>query len=279
MNAPLLAFVHIEKTAGTTLIYLLRSNYLFRYLDVRPLSSSSQRVFTAADLAKYLKLNPFLRCIGGHAVKPHSDLENLAPGIRYITLLRDPVKRYLSQYRYWNRIRHKGWDFERFLRQAPAKNMQTCKLAGGPDLELAKLTLSERFFFIGLVERFDEFLVMLSEKLRPEAFNPVYRRRNVGNTDRQLEDDLQERYADDILANNMLDLELYRFVEQELLPRARHNHGPGLVAQVEELARIRAGARALDNRLLLDGLSRKLYYEPATSLMRRLNGLPAKGSY
>ncbi|MBA3562413.1 MAG: sulfotransferase family 2 domain-containing protein [Gammaproteobacteria bacterium] len=279
MNTQLLAFVHIEKAAGTTLIYLLRHNYLFRYLDVRPFSSSSQRVFTAADLARCLKLNPFLRSIGGHAVKPHSDLEILAPGIRYITLLRDPVERYLSQFRYWNRVFGKGWDFERFLRQVPSQNFQTRKLAGSPDLELAKDMLAERFFLVGLAEKFDEFLVMLTEKLRPEVFNPVYLGRNVGSADRHIVAELKERHADRILANNALDLELYRFVEQELLPQARNEHGAALAAQVEELARRRAGARALDIRLLLDGLSRKLYYEPVTSLLRWLNGLPVKGSY
>jgi len=280
MKHPLLAFVHVEKAAGTTLIYLLRRNYLLRYLDVRPLHAGSDGLFTAEDLRTCLRLNPFLQCIGGHAVKPFGDLDEVCPDVRYVTLLRDPVQRYLSQYRYWISTLGKGWTFERFLDHKPSHNFQTRKLAGSDDVEVAKRMLAERFFLTGVAERFDEFLVMLQAKLRPAPFDPTYTRRNVaasdadGGTSKHL-----ARHEERIRANNACDLELYRYVVEELLPGYRAQHGNDLAAEVERLQARHGNDERIGGRLLFDAVCRKAYYEPTTGLLRRLQGLPMKGSY
>jgi hypothetical protein len=275
---PLLAFVHIEKAAGTTLLYLLRRNYLLRYLDVRPLRRASTEWFTAADLRSCLRLNPWLRCIGGHAVRPCADLETIAPDIRYVTLLREPVARYLSQYAYWVRSLRKDWSFERFLDHEPSHDFQTKKLVGSGSLADAKAVLAERFFLVGVAEQFDEFLVELCRKLRPQPFDPRYRRRNVGTGD-DARAERFERYFDRIRANNARDLELYAYVSGTLLARQRSNLGGELAAAVAELRRSNASGEPGRARLLLDGMCRKLYYEPVTGLLRRLRGMPMKGSY
>jgi hypothetical protein len=280
MKRTLLAFVHIEKAAGTTLIYLLRRNYLMQYLDVRPLHARSNGMFTAEDLRTCLRINPFLRCIGGHAVKPFADLERIVADIRYVTLLRDPVQRYLSQYRYWTTALRMNWTFERFLDHEPSHNFQTRKLAGSDDVAEAKRILAERLFVAGVAERFDEFLVTLQGRLRPSEFDATYVRRNVASIDsRSPASEHLERYSDRIRSNNALDLELYRHVVEERLPRQRSEYGTGFEAALQRLRTANAGHDRLDPRLLLDAVCRKAYYEPVTGILRRLRGMPMSGSY
>jgi hypothetical protein len=276
---PLLAFVHIEKAAGTTLIYLLRRNFALRYLDVRPLHSRSEGIFCAEDLLTCLQINPFLLSVGGHAVKPFSDLETVAPNIRYVTLLRDPVRRYLSQYHYWITVLKKEWTFEEFLDHEPSHDFQTRKLVGSSDVAAAKRVLAERFFLVGIAELFDEFLVELAQKLQPRRFDPRHRRRNVASERTQQAPDLFERFDARIRANNAGDIELYQHVVDVVLPRQRHLYEGDFGAALTALRGTGEIRERIGVRLLLDGLCRKVYYEPLTGILRRLGGLPMKGSY
>lgn len=283
----MLAFVHIEKAAGTTLLYLLRRNLLGRYLDVRPLRKREPAgVFTADDLRLVLRINPWLRAIGGHAVQPAPAL-CAAHGprrLRFVTVLRNPVDRYLSQFRYWNRVMGKGWTFERFLDHEPSWDMQTRKLAGGKrDADAALACLRDRFALVGTVEALDEFLLCLAAAM-PGRFDPHYRRRNAGDDDRAEADRLLQRHGDAIVARNAADQVLYTAVTTGLLPRQRAAY-PGDLDT--DLARFRA-AQASDApvaeaartaALWTDGLLRKAWYEPVTGWLRRRHGLPARGSY
>ena len=277
---PLLAFVHIEKAAGTTLLYLLRRNYLFRYLDVRPLRAEGDGVFNAEDLCACLRINPFLRCIGGHAVRPFSDLEVVAPDIRYVTLLREPVQRYLSQYRYWVRELGKDWSLEQFLEHEPSQDFQTRKIAGSRSVASAIRILQDRFFLVGVAEQFDEFLIELRHKLLPDRFAAHYSRRNVASEGRDvLNAALIEQHAERIRAANRGDLELYRYVLDELIPRQRAAYSGDFAAELAEFRRSNERVDGLGARLLADALCRKLYYEPITGMIRLRHGLPMRGSY
>ncbi len=111
----LLAFVHMEKSAGTSFIHILRRNFLFRYLDVRPFWPESDGVFTARDLRASKRLLPDLRCIAGHAVKPYADLSSAHECVLYVTVLRNPVRRYISQYQHWRERMRRKVEFKEFL--------------------------------------------------------------------------------------------------------------------------------------------------------------------
>src|SRR5688572_9379809 len=169
-----IAFVHIEKAAGTTFIHILRRNFFLRYLDVRPYSPISNGIFTARDLELSLRVNPCLYAFGGHAVRPLGDLCVDFPNIRFVTILRDPVRRYISQYLYGNAVLKLNLTFDQFLSDERTHNFQVRKIAGQADLALAKRVLDERFLTVGLLEKFDQFLSRLSARLHPELFNCVY---------------------------------------------------------------------------------------------------------
>lgn len=282
-NREFLSFVHIEKAAGTTLIHLLRGNFFMRYCDVKPFSKASNRVFSSDDLKKIKRFNPALRCIGGHAVKPFSDLRKVFPQVRYFTLLRDPIRRYLSQYQYWLERLEKKLSFQSFLDVEGSFNLQTKKIAGTDNLDLAKETLSKDFFLVGTVEAFDEFLILFRNKLKPFEFSPYYEVKNVGNNKSPIKKSLPEifvKYKDEIIKRNQLDIELYEYVKTVLLPKEKVIYGPNFDDDLNLFKNSNNGY-SLKNQIFLDldYVIRKCYYELIFGIIRKKNGLPPKGSY
>lgn len=275
----LLAFVHIEKAAGTTLVHILRRNFFGRYMDVRPLTRSADAAFTANDLRLSFRVNPFLGCIAGHSLKPDYDLDIIAPQIRYITLLRDPVDRYISQFRYWNRYLGKNQNFEQFFKHAPAWNVQTRKIDRNGNIEQAKKRLEENFFQVGLVEDFDEFLVLLKAKIASKHFDIRYQSHNTAGSDNTEREQLLQKYGDDIRRANSDDIALYNWVKNDLLPRQRLEYGDSLDADIMMAEADNKRLRPRKFKSYMDYAMRKLYIEPVSGLIRCAHGLPSKGSY
>ncbi len=90
---PPLAFVHIPKTAGTSITNVLRNIYGVQACPAT--TTLDYRKLDSAALGAY-------RFFSGHAYR--RDYERLPAGISYFTVLRDPVARTLSTYRYYRQI-------------------------------------------------------------------------------------------------------------------------------------------------------------------------------
>jgi len=265
-----LAFVHIEKAAGTTFIHILRRNFLCRYLDVRPLSQSSNGIFSAKDLRASLKVNPFIQSFGGHSVRPIGDLYDAYPGTRFLTILRDPIRRYISQFLYGNAVLKLNNTFEKFLADESTHDFQTRKIAGSSSIETAKALLAKNFLAVGIVEQFDNFLTVLASRLQPRPFDTWHEARNVG-VYASAEVELFARYETVIRSVNQADIELYEHVRDNCRAQSR---APNVEVPDVRTSRLRRLSRSY-----LDGALRKLYYEPVTGAIRKVRGLPMKGSY
>ena len=289
----LLAFVHIEKAAGTSLYYILRRNFFLRHLEVRPFVQESDMVFRASDLKRSLWLNPFLRSIGGHSVKAFSDLETVVNDINYITLLREPRRRYVSHYFYRMTMTKTHMDFRTFLEDTEQSNFQTTSLSNGnfrsigsaryADLERAKRLLLENFLLVGVVEEFDEFLVQLRRLIRPGRFDIRYSRQNVSRAEnrigRETPLDILTKYSDEISVRNQLDLELYDYVFTCLLPRQRAEYGSSLHEDVKAFQETIRNSKPGMLKLYLDYAFLHCYYNPLIGIQRVCNGLPYSGTY
>jgi hypothetical protein len=175
------AFVHIDKTAGTTLNNILRRSLGTRHCDIRlPIAKrrddgrDHRGVVEAADLRRVRRLYRNLRGIAGHNVKAFADLASECPQIQFFTVLRDPVSRFRSHF--LNRSgRYAREDFERWTDSPWVQNWQTRMIAGEPSAEKAIDLLESRFGFVGLTEKFDESLVLLGHWLREPGFQAEYR--------------------------------------------------------------------------------------------------------
>lgn len=277
----LLAFVHIEKAAGTTLMHILRTNFFMSYSDVRPLSAASCHVFSSRDLQKIFIMSPGLKCIAGHSIRPFSDLTSIVPNVRYITLLRDPVQRYISQYQYWVENMGKKLSFDEFIGIREISNFQTRKIAGSEDVELAKDILANKFFLVGFVEEFDAFLMLLKHKLKPFDFRPGYQRQNVGARNSMLSKFVKSHsryHMDDILKANCLDIELYEFVKKNIWLKEKKEYGLSFDSDLKAFKAVNKGYSYPILRYI-DYLVRKCYYIPITNIIRKRNGLSSWGSY
>jgi hypothetical protein len=246
-------------------------------MDVRPFSTGSSGLFTVEDYRTALKVNPLLNAIGGHSVVPYNGLEAASPDIRYITLLRDPVQRYVSQYRHWVEKKHLNISIQEFLEHEEIWNFQTRKLAGTNDLETAKRCLEGKFATVGIVENFDEFLVLFQGSFGNLVSDIRYTVQNTAS-DRSATEDLLLKWGDDIRKRNELDIALYDFVQQSLLPRQRDQYGSDFMPNLQAFKQTNCNGPMMTKRYI-DYLYRKLYIEPATGLLRLSGGLPYKGSY
>uniref|UniRef100_UPI0035697D39 sulfotransferase family 2 domain-containing protein n=1 Tax=Pontiella sp. TaxID=2837462 RepID=UPI0035697D39 len=158
---PIIAFAHIPKTAGTTLISILRRSYGWRHFD-RP---GFYRPLTADDLKQIRKVYRGLASIAGHTIQPHTDLHEQHP-IRYYTFLRDPAKRLVSEFKFYLRRSAYDGNVHENLEASwntwlPTRSNYQCRyLSNEESAEKALEIIQDRIPFIGLLERFDESLLL-----------------------------------------------------------------------------------------------------------------------
>jgi hypothetical protein len=273
LRGRLLVFVHIPKTAGSTLRAVLGANE--PGARSRPLGN----VFKGGGgLSKALieRLRdghgPDLR--GVQLVRGHFPLgirEYLPkhlPKERQLvcfTFLREPTDRTLSHY--FQVCREHAGDGPRKLglAQLPAEatledtiaggylhdNVQTRMLSGLPEpfgevddamLELAKHNLREGLAFFGLTERFDESLVLARERLGLRSI--LYRTSGRVNAARPRGDEVPEELRRTAERCNQYDIELYRHA-QELFDAAPERQQPEFEIELAAL-RVAKGDRETD---------------------------------
>lgn len=278
----LLAFVHLHKAAGTTLIHLLRRNFFLRHMDVRPFRKESGGVFRARDLRTCLRLNPFLRCIAGHSVRAWSDLESLVPNVRYITILRDPIDRFVSHFLYRQDVHAATTSFQEAMDREKEHNLQTRYIAGSDDLDEAKRMLDRRFLLAGVSQEFDTFLLLLSRKLGLAPSDVWYVSQNVasrrGTDRRDMARRLIEENHDALVAMHRVDLQLHEYVKAEVLPREVALYGPDFHRHLQEF-RSRDRTPHLGVKPYVDYVVRKCYYDPLIGLIRVGHGKTFRGSF
>lgn len=266
---PLLVFVHINKTAGTTLRYILRSSYGARHCDVEPWHGAwSDPPFSSDDLRRVRKLYPRLASIAGHRVTGWVDLEEPGTDIRYLTFLREPVALCASRFQYQLEYRKKrGLVFDEWIENDWVRDAQTQRLGGTTDAADAIDAIERKQIFVGLTERFDESIVML-QHLRAPDLDIRYAPRNVARGS-----DVAKRLLTDPRTREMLveanraDLELYRHVVEEVFPAQEAAFGPSLDDRVTAFRERRdAGYRRVN--LAMYGLKQRVVLKPTLRLYR-----------
>ena len=276
-SSNMLAFCHIEKAAGTTLIHILRRVFFLQYAAVRPMYSTSGHSFTARDLRMMKRCQPFLKAVGGHAVVPHVDLAESGREIQFITQLRNPVDRTISQYRYWISAMKKSTTPKEFLDDPTTRNFQTKKIAGCEDLSAAKRIIRDRFLLAGTVDTFDEFLVLLANRLGMPLELFTYQKQNVAQ--RTKSPTIPDDFFGHLERTNQMDYELFRWVGSELFNTYLAEYDGDFSS---DLMRFRILLRAPPARRAvrtIDSIYRNVYIKPLTGIIRLGNGLPYKGSY
>jgi hypothetical protein len=212
-------FLHVPKTAGTTLNRLIEWEYpLFEIYSIDP-------VFFRWSASHLWRLPPRrlkkIRMFKGHML---FGLHQILPQpATYITVLRDPIDRVISAFYfmrsyklhplYW-KFKSENWSLEDFVRRMPRESVQ-CKIIAGAQYEKpctaeicerAKENLVRHFSVVGLSERFEESLALI--KLRFGWKLKRYSSFNVTRT-RPKKADVPQSTLDLIEEKNAFDVSLY----------------------------------------------------------------------
>jgi len=265
----MLVFIHINKTAGRTVRYILRSSFGFRHCDVEPWQDEwSDQPFSTDDLLRLRKIYPNLESIAGHRVTGYAELKESGTKFNYFTFMRDPLKTCASRFQYNVQFRKKkDLVFEEWIQQDWTRNQQTKRIAGEADVNEAIRVIQDKKIFIGLTERFDESMLLIKELL-DNRLNISYRRINVARSNTLAQSLLSNESSRQILLEaNRTDLELYDYVKHEILPTFQREYGPSLAADVNEYQRNREN-KFNTLRLELSRIKQYLLYKPLLFLYR-----------
>ena len=239
----LMIFLHIPKTAGTTLSRIIRiktglwpmGNLLnhsltFGHYQINPIEKRLEYIESLPE-----KQQRRIKLFQGHfGFGVHHQLPK--PNF-YVTILRDPIERVISSYYQLRRGRpedalakdmsfeefvNSGADFGRFL----VDNGQVRSIIGtdgnpdgspfdslGPEhLEKAKQNIAKHFAFVGLSERFDESALLLKQILGWKHCH--YASANIAPNRKKLEE-FPSHVIDRVRELNQLDIALYDHVAQQ----------------------------------------------------------------
>jgi hypothetical protein len=240
-----LFFVHIEKCAGTSLHRMLHNGYK-GYCPLSPDFRDGQ-YFTAGQLAKLVRVYPWLQGVGGHRVRCYVNYRDAATGRQpfYFTFLRDLVSRYLSYFNYQNNVNRKGWDLDGYLDFDRFQDFQTFRIAGVRDLDAARHNLRDVMAFVGLMEEHDRCLLLMRSRLAQTKLDFRYEKANIGahhGASVKFED-LTKSQKDRVLDRNRFDIELYEFAKTELVPRYIEDYVGDLEADLRQFRESLEGFR------------------------------------
>jgi len=223
--------------------WILQRNFGTRLFETRGFSRRSD--LTGRDLSHVLWLYRHLECIAGEQLSPASDLYETHPYVRFFTFVREPISRCVSNFQ-WRlncmvKYDHPGvpkrwlpakWlephDLKGFFREWIAlhqRNLQTQRIAGCQDADRAIEILQQRVGFVGLVEEFNDSLLMWREWTGKSGLRIAYRPLNVSAEGKFRQPKvLRQMMAEDpevarlVTAANAEDQRLYTYVRNELFP-------------------------------------------------------------
>jgi hypothetical protein len=257
---PAVIFLHIPKTAGTTLLEILDR-------QIPPKAIFSIGAIAQESIAQFEALpeeeRNRIRLLRGHM---GFGLHEFLPGpAHYFTLLRDPVARVISHYNFirrtpdhylYDRVVEGNLSLYDLLQEnyALMLNDAQVRLISGvwgyapfgevtPEmLETAKQNLAQFFPVVGLTEQFDKTVMLLKETFNwPAAI--TYHRRNVSR-DGKTADALPAQTIELIRHVNRQDQALYEF-GRKLFREQCARRGPGFNLRVRNFQRINKYGRPL----------------------------------
>jgi len=229
-----LIFLHIPKTAGSTFHMILNKRY--KPHEIKNLFGSR---YSEPEIKSFIEApvetKKNIRLLKGHM--PYGMHNYLPDESKYISVLRNPVERVISQYYYikkntynplHNQVEKDGMSISEFVSSGISVGMNNghCRFLNGDLdeykfnqcddilLDQVKENIRKNFIWLGLTERFDESVLVLSKLLGWKS-PPYYIRENVSKN-RKSRDSISKEEISIIEEYNSLDMNLYSFANEML---------------------------------------------------------------
>jgi hypothetical protein len=255
MTKETVIFLHVPRTAGTTLHRIIDRQYDKRADCWIGRDIPDVRAFRQMNAVRRAEI----RMLRGHI--PFGVHECIPGSAIYFTVLREPVERVISFYYFVRRepkhyahraLLVKGMTLRRYVESRMTLmtgNFATYMISGTwghtphepcteKTLALAKRNIAEHFAVVGLTERFDETLLLLRRRFGWRTL--LYRQLNV-TPGRPVQASLPVETLAVLREHNQFDLELYAHAKQ-LFGRQIAAQGPGFLHAVQ---RFRAANRLM----------------------------------
>lgn len=214
MVNPVIIFVHIPKTAGTSLSFILHNTFLLSHCHT---DHSKKKVFSVEDFQKANQVFFRLKSLHGHGFINAAD--NFPENFILYTFLRDPIMRTVSEYQADVIQGGQKKSFEEWISEKSRHNAHVKMIAGVENLEKAKTILAEKYIFVGLTEKFQESLDALNYYLPYALDTNTIKKKNVAFSNEIKNSILNNPdYVEMLRQANKLDIELYEYVKTELYP-------------------------------------------------------------
>jgi hypothetical protein len=285
----MIAFVHVAKTAGRTVNSMFRSAHgVGHYNSVAlrvetPETKGSGQVFipkySPDDIKNLLTIAPGIKSLGGHHVALWSDVEEVVPDVTYFLFLRDPIKRGASHYQYNQQqedmtpyFGHKHLTWDQWVDWEIHHNHQVKMLSKNVDPDEAIRLIESKRVFVGLMDRFDESLVLFKALFQPKM-NIAYLRKNTA-TDKSIAQSIlgDDRKVDQIKEMYAKEFPVYDYVLNEVYPRYIKEYGSKLAEDVSQFKSSGIGKVNYPN-LLMHRLNKKLFFDPRYKRYMQQHGL------
>jgi hypothetical protein len=221
-------FLHIPKTAGSSFRAELASalkpndNIVVNYRD-ETIPFGAQRDAVVSDFIERHRQSP-RRFVSGHLRMRHvARIKEAHPATKIVVMLRDPIKRIVSDYRYQMTDVHplhesfqkKFPTIEHYLDDEVSHNKMFSFMAlPGEDAAAVVARIERTFAFVGLVETYPVSFRTMFHLLGKERRPKVHTRKTTETAENKVE--LDGRLAGSLKAANSLDLAIYRHFRQRL---------------------------------------------------------------
>ncbi|RFU64592.1 sulfotransferase family 2 domain-containing protein [Bacillus sp. V59.32b] len=218
-----LIHLHMPKTAGTTLNSIIKKNYTQN--EIIDLYESFKDHQAVVQRLESLNLEG-VKCLNCHL--SFGIHQHLSEPSLYITMLREPIDRVISEYYFIRHTPHHGlhekvmkMELLEYQREANNMNKQSKIVLGFPltgdiglnDFEKGKKNIKKHFAFIGITELFNETIYLMQKQF--DWWTIHYRKKNITRNRPEIKA-LPEHIIQELKRNNEVDYALYSYAKQLL---------------------------------------------------------------
>lgn len=234
-----LCFVHPEKCGGSTVDWVLKTNFP----DYYSLSANNNKTFegivSKEQLALMQRWPVSIGGIGGHKVRSNAGYEQVVVSpVKYISILREPLSRMLSHLSF-RKQRGIQVEVEDYISKPYHHNFMCYRLCGQQSFEAAKAEI-DNMSCVMLMEDFARSMLLLRQGLDLPQMDVRYQVINQGKgfgaqNQKLRMRDLSARWQQALYDHNAEDLKLYHYLKEEVFPRQVANYSGDLEADTREL--------------------------------------------